>query len=256
MSTHSDFAAAFRGGLFDGTLPPGLTASGPGEAERRFAVYRNNVTVSLIRALAQRFPVVERLVGSVFFAAMAQVFVRECPPHTPVLHEYGDALPGFLERFPPAAKLPYLADVARVELARGRAYHAADLDPVAPAALAAAASKDPERVALRLHPSVSLVDSPHPVATIWLEHSPGHEPLPIRDWRVECALVARSGDTVLTEAIDAGSAAFIAALLDGESLAAASARGSAAAPGFAEVPLLARLIARGLVVDIHEGERR
>ena len=40
-------------------------------ADRRFAVYRNNVITGLIDALAQRFPVVCRLVGEEFFRAMA-----------------------------------------------------------------------------------------------------------------------------------------------------------------------------------------
>ena len=52
---------------------------------------------------------------------MAGVFVRAHPPRSPVLALYGDAFPGFLERFEPVAHLPYLADTARLELCPARA---------------------------------------------------------------------------------------------------------------------------------------
>ena len=45
MHAHRDFIAAFDASLKGATLPPGVTACAPDEAERRFAVYRNNVTV-------------------------------------------------------------------------------------------------------------------------------------------------------------------------------------------------------------------
>lgn len=73
MHAHPDLVQAFASGLTGGTLPPGLTAQAPDEAARRFAVYRNNVAVSLLAALADRFPVIERLIGPDFFAAMGQV---------------------------------------------------------------------------------------------------------------------------------------------------------------------------------------
>jgi hypothetical protein len=203
MPSHPEFVAAFRAGLSSGALPPGLTARAPEEAERRFTVYRNNVAHGLIAALRQRFPVVERLVGAEFFGAMARVFVEANPPETPMLMTYGGALPGFLERFPPVARLPYLADVARLELARGRAYHAADDPPVALDALAAAAQADPEGLRLRLHPSVGLVASRWPAVSIWRSNQPGATPGRLTARGAECALVARRGlDAVFVRALD------------------------------------------------------
>ena len=97
-----------------------------GSGARRFAIHRNNVVVGLIRALQARFPVVEKIVGGEFFTAMARVFIAKSPPRTPILTTYGDEFADFIAAFEPARELGYLADVARLEAARTRAYHAAD----------------------------------------------------------------------------------------------------------------------------------
>ena len=67
MPTHAELIAEFAPALPSGVLPPGVTARDPAEAARRFAVYRNNVAHSLGRALATRFPVIERLLGAECF---------------------------------------------------------------------------------------------------------------------------------------------------------------------------------------------
>src|SRR5258707_7834403 len=114
----------------DQPIPCGITAHNAAIPARRFAVYRNNVVVGLGKALKSRFPVVEKIVGEEFFAAMARVFVKEQPPRSPLLATYGDVFPAFIAAFEPARELPYLSDVARLGAARTRAYHAADAMPV------------------------------------------------------------------------------------------------------------------------------
>jgi len=237
----------FRAAIFDGAPPADVTAPDPSEVGRRFAVYRNNVVHSLIEALRQRFPVIERLVGPEFATAMFGAFVRAHPPRSPLMMEYGDLLPAFLESFPPAASLPYLADVARLELARGVAYHAADADALDPSALAEAANRPPEALRLRLHPSVRVLSSPHPFHSIWAMNQPGATPHSLAGLGAEAALVARSGLTVLTVHLTAPAAAFLATLLSGASLAEA---GFAAAPDFDPAEDLARLIGAGLIVGV------
>ena len=79
-----------------------------------------------MKASSSRFPVVEKIVGEEFFAAMARALrasirrVRRC------LSGYGDEFPAFVAAFEPAREFAYLADVARLEAARTRAFHAAD----------------------------------------------------------------------------------------------------------------------------------
>jgi hypothetical protein len=78
----------------------------PAQMQHRFAVYRNNVVVSLTEALRAGFPVVETLVGPRFFAAMAVAFLRQHPPKGRLVMLYGDALPQFIADFPPSPPIP------------------------------------------------------------------------------------------------------------------------------------------------------
>jgi hypothetical protein len=151
-------------------VPPGMTDGAGRPAGRRFAVYRNNVAVSLIDALEEAFPVIHRLVGADFFRAMAGAFVRRHPPRSPLIMLYGCAFPSFLAGFPPVAHLPYLPDVARLEQARRESYHAADAVPLDPALLA------PDVIAgarLAFAPSLRLVRSAFPVHSIWIANTAG-----------------------------------------------------------------------------------
>lgn len=190
---------AFAAALLDPATP----------APRRFDVHRNTVMSSLVRALAEGFPSIERLVGQAFFAAMAAEFVRKHPPSSPVLLAYGAGFAGFLERFDPVSHLPYLADVARLDGLRRRAWHAADVPALDVAALN---SVDPGQIAeqrIALHPSVGVLGSPHPARTLWAAQNGDEPPFPI-DWVAETTGVWRSGGTIHVDTVDAA----LLALLD------------------------------------------
>ena len=149
----------FASALLDPNRPvPGAVTSHTSRTpQKRFAVYRNNVVAGLIEALRAQFPASERIVGEEFFAGMARVYIETQPPRSPILVTYGDGFPDFIAGFAPAADVPYLADVARLEAARVRAYHAADAVPLDPARWQ---EIDPQALAslhVALHPSVEIV---------------------------------------------------------------------------------------------------
>src|SRR5262245_36650836 len=174
---HHVFAEA----LLDRSLPvPSvIRVAARRKAERRFAVYRNNVLAGLTSALTARFPVVQRLVGDDFFREMARVYVTAMPPRSPIMWHYGETFPAFIDGFEPAGPIPYLGDVARLEMARGHAYHASDAVPVR---IDAFASCPPERLAgsrVRFHPSVSIISSRHPVFSIWYANQDPDRYVPI-----------------------------------------------------------------------------
>ncbi|MBL8561032.1 MAG: putative DNA-binding domain-containing protein, partial [Gemmobacter sp.] len=223
---------------------------------RRFDVYRNNVAHGLSRALAARFPVVERVVGAEFFAAMAQVFLKTGLPQSPLLLAWGQDFPAFLEGFPPLAGLPWLPDVARLELARGAAYHAADAAPLLPEALMAAAA-DAGAARLALHPSLTALASRWPVVTAWAMNQPGGAPAPLPAQKPEAALILRDRrDEVLVQEIGPGDLAFIAALQRGETLLQAAAEGLAAEPHHAPAGILTTLARAGALVGLSMGDDR
>lgn len=254
MRRHADTVAALHAGLFAPDLPPGVTARAPQEAARRFAVHRNNAMHSLTTALGQRFPVVARLVGPDFFRAMAADFIRRHPPASPVLLEWGAALPGFLQGFAPVAALPYLADVARIELLRGAAYHAADAPPAPPEALAQAAA-DPGRARLALHPSVGLLRSPHAAFAIWQANQPGAAPATLQADRAEAGMILRDRALqVQVMPLSLADFAFVAALLRGAPLLAAALAAAAYSPAYDAAPLLFRLVVLGAVTHVAIGE--
>ncbi len=217
--------SAFAAGLF-GTAPApaGLMAWNTPTPERRYGVYRNNVTASLTGALSSRFPAAENIVGPDFFRAMARAFIEAHPPCSPVLLTYGDDLPDFVAAFEPAKELAYLPDVMRLEIARGQAYHAADVPPLDPAALAAI---DPARLGMLVftpHPALSILSSSHPVVTIWAMNA-GERPLaPIDIWQGEHALIARPHLIVEVTPLSPGGAVFFHWLAAGATLASAAER--------------------------------
>jgi hypothetical protein len=248
----SEIQHAFASALLDPAqqVPVAVTSHNAAVPEKRFAVYRNNIVTSLIDALKTRFPAVERIVGDEFFAAMARVFVTEHPPHSPVLMTYGDDFPGFITGFPPAEDLPYLADVARLEAARTRAYHAADAVPIDPSRLQALAPDALASMRVGLHPSAEIIRSEHPIVTIWAMNAGEAELAPIEDWQREDALVIRPQRDVEVHLLPPGGAIFLQALADGAPLATAVDIAVAADPRFDLTANLALLIGAGLVVAL------
>lgn len=249
----SEFASA----LFDPErrLPAGLTSHSTRHPEKRFAVYRNNVMASLIEALRAKFPAIERIVGEEFFRAMARVFVTAHPPRSKILHRYGDNFGNFIAFFEPAAELAYLPDVARLEAARTRAYHAADAAPMTAADFAGISLDAIGALRLTLHPSLEILRSRHPVVTIWSMNARDIELAPIENLTPEDALILRPQWDVIVRLLLPGGADFIEALQQDRPLAEASEHALACNPRFDLAGNLAGLIGSGAIIAYSEGAR-
>ena len=154
--------AAFASALTDPehTTPSVVVGPNGKTCVKRYSVYRNNVTVSLIDTLAAIYPAVQRITGVDFFRAMARFHVRATPPTSPLLFEYGRDFPAFIEGYEYAQSMPWLADTARLERAWLDAYHAANAEPLSPAALAAVPSERLADVVFNAHPATRIVRSP------------------------------------------------------------------------------------------------
>lgn len=233
--------------------PPGLITWNASDPARRFAVYRNNVIVSLVDALADTFAVTQDLVGEAFFRAMARVFAYANPPTSRLLVFYGETFPEFIERFPPAASLPYLADVARLEFLRVRAYHAADVAPVRSediVAVLADEDKLPD-LGLALHPSLAVLDSAAAVVALWAAHQGIGALATLVPDVPETALIVRDGLDVEVMKIPRATGVFIKAVKRGATLGDAMALAQRSDPDFDATLPLALLIQKSAITALY-----
>ncbi len=250
--TQADLAAALLDPAHPG--PVGLRSWNGSDLAQRLAVHRNNVSVSLVDALAETFKVVQALVGETFFRAMALEFVRRAPPRSVVLSRYGDGLPDFIAQFAPAASLPYLAEVARLESLRSQASHAADapvlraLESTVQAALQDAARAS--RLRWRLHPSAAVLDARHAAVSLWAAHQGLLLLEDIDPLQPEAALVVRPEMDVLVLRLPPGGAVLAQGLLLGLPLGDAAPAAPAADARFDLVANLALLLEHGAVCAI------
>ena len=246
--------AAFAAALLDPNrpCPPGLRAWNGSDPTARLAVYRNNVVGSLIDALADTFPVTQELLGEAFFRAMAGVFARQAPPGSHILAHYGEGFAEFIEGFEPARSVPYLADMARLELAYVRAYHAADAEPVASegVGLALASGERIGELLLACHPSVTVLSSAYAIVSLWAAHQGEGDLGAVDPDHGEAALVLRQNLDVLVLRLPPGAAEFLAAIQHGECLGDAAAAAMNTASAFDLSASLTLLMSHGALTSI------
>ena len=235
----------------DRPVPQGLQDGAGRPAGRRFNVYRNNVTASLIAALEQGFPAVSKLLGAQNFTGLARAFVQANPPRSRLMMHYGADFPTFLDATPQLAHLGYLGDVARLELALRRSYHAADSTPLDPAALAAIPPDALATTTLTLAPATEVIPSPWPLHAIWaftmIPGSPKPPPQP------QDVLITRPDFDPVAHPMPKGGAAFVAALREGATLGAAHEAGMARNDSFDPAPILGLLIAGAAITGARQG---
>ncbi len=251
MSIQQTFAEALLAP--QATCPEGVFSSNGAEPASRFAVYRNNVHSALINALAAAYPVARQLVGDEFFRAMAGLYAQAHPPTSPLISEYGGTFADFIQGFEPAWSVPYLADVARLERLRVRAYHAADclvLDQhCVLRQLQGCAQLGQLRVGL--HPSLATLESSYAVVSIWAAHQADGAITSFNPWHAQGGLVLRQGLVVKVFAIDRGSVTFINRLNQGAGLEMAIADALKASDEFDLHLCLTLLISHDAITHLH-----
>jgi putative DNA-binding protein len=222
-------------------------------AAERLDIYRNTFASVATTALRLSYPAVHRLVGAEFFEGAARIFIAASPPESACLDDYGEGFAGFLSGFEPAASLPYLGDVARLEWAVSRALHARDATALDPRRLAAFPQAERGRVAFLPHPTLSLVRVDHPADLLW------HAVLQEDDAALAAIdpnegpawlLVQRLPTGVDVRRMSESAWRFTSALCGGVPLAAALAE----ARDFDAAALLADHLANGRFIEFHSSE--
>ena len=214
---HHEMASAVRSPV---AVFPGVSTHHGSAPSERFAVYRNNAIVNTRTHLAAVFPVSAMLLGDDCFNDVARSFIVAAPPLTPVLLEYGAGFPAYLASTGLTETLPYIVDVAALEWARYRAYHAADADSVDISVMAAIDDAEIDRIRLTLHPSISLIRSSWPVVSIWQAHQQSDPASVLRNvqFNPEIALVLRPALEVHVRSVREDAGTLLQAIIDGKLL--------------------------------------
>ncbi len=241
--------ATFHGALLDASqpIPDGLLDAEAQPAGRRFSVYRNNVAVSLTEAMHQAFPVITKLLGPQNMDGLAGIFLRQHPPSSPLMMFYGEEFPAFLEGMEQLSHLGYLPDVARLELALRRAYHAADGQAIEAEALSIP-PEDLMQARLNLAPALQVLRSDWPVYAIWLFNTQENAPKP--EAEAQDALITRPEYDPMPHLLPPGGADWIARIQDGQTIGAAFEATVVETPDFDLGTTLALLLQGGAITSV------
>lgn len=209
-----------------------------------FLVYRNTVMKGASDALLANFPTVERLVGTEWMQAAAARYVRHTLPTDARLLNYGTGFPDFLDAFEHARDLPYLGNVARLDLLWNEAHGAEDelaLDVTAFASIEPALLAS---VRLRLRPTTRWKwFAEQPAYTIWRCNREQVDVPAELDWVSEGVLLSRSTAFIAWYPLSIGECAFLDACAANLPLEDAAEYATQAEPELDLMNMLSRLIA-------------
>ena len=230
------------------------------QARRGLQAYQANGHLLAERSLRAAYPVIEQMLGSDSFNALARDLWHQHPPALGDMARWGDALPDFLAASPQLADVPYLADVARAEWSLHRAATATDRAPD-PASFARLTTQDPDTLALTFAPGTHLVTSRFPVASLVLAHLEENADLSEAAQRLqsgvaETALIWREGFRPRLVICEPAAARLVQSLLDGHNLSLAL-DSALNGPPVDAVPFdfslwLTEAVTHGRVIGVHD----
>lgn len=233
----------------DAAAPPALATL---TAQPAFAVYRNTVMKGCIDALQANYPAVTRLVGEEWLRAAAAVYVREILPQQPMLLQYGAGFADFLARFEPAAGLPYLPGVARLDRCWTEIHVERDEPVLNNTAIAMLASGNYFHVSLQPHAAARWIwFDDAPIYTIWSRNRSDHPADAELDWQPEGVLLTRPRDAVQWVALDRAGCAFLDACTAGGTIADAVQAALAVQGNAGLARLMTTLLEAGAFTRLH-----
>lgn len=252
MSAISQFRSALLDAAQD--APRGVLDGNGKPANARYDVYRNNVVVALQDALRANFPILNKLLGPDVFEPLADVYLHKHLPRTAMMMFYGNHMPDLIANLAPLKDIGYLADVAELELALRRSYHAADADPIDPTSLAlddAALAQ----VTLTFAPATALIQSDWPLFDIWRFNTQNDAPAP--QAIAQSILITRTQFDPEPHALTPAEYAWAVTVQNGETLGTAHANALQIDAAFDLTPLLLLLLrTNALTTPPTKGRRR
>lgn len=182
-------------------------------------MYVEGYAARVEEALRETCPAVFHLIGHDASHGLAARYAAARPSSSYNLDHAGRELPTFLERDPLTDRFPFLPDLAALEWAVVRAFHARGLPAADRSRFAALTAGDWSGAMLEFQPSLALRRSKWPIATLWAARdTPIAEIDIVVADRSENVLVRRSGHDVACDTIGEAEADVLEALLSGVSL--------------------------------------
>jgi hypothetical protein len=255
------FAAPFAAPAEPPAMPAALRAllDAPSGAslEARLDSYRRNVAGNFTDALRSTYPVIERLVGAEYFAAVARRYQRAHPSRSGDLGHVGEAFAAFLGEVHATDGHAYLADVARFEWLCEKALLSAAHVPLDLERLASVPPERYEGLRFALCPSLRLFESPYPVLAIWQANTDLTREPEVIDLHAggDRVAIMRSQGALTFHALDGGELGFLRALDAALPLDQALDAAVHAQPDFDAARTLARLVQIKAIVDFSQGEK-
>ncbi len=166
MQQLPDYQNAFYQAIFDNKPPLLEKAIGKIEDfEERFRIYSNNVFSSLKNVLRDDFPVCCRILGEEKFNQAAFNFVRNFPPESGCLLQYGQKFPIFVAAMFP--EMPHVKEIAAIEWAKKELYYTDDTCPLDPRALASIPVNQHDLITFGFPNATSFMKSEFSLKALW-----------------------------------------------------------------------------------------
>ncbi|MBV7428837.1 MULTISPECIES: DNA-binding domain-containing protein [unclassified Acidovorax] len=246
----TEFQDGFSAALLGTGRAPATAWSAALEAQPGFAVYRNTVLKGCIDALQASYPTVCQLVGEDWFRAAAGVYARARPPRDGLLMDYGAGFGGFLAGFEPAAGLPYLPAVARLDRCWTECHLAADATAVDRGWWARQAPGALPCMRLRPHPAARWPwCDEHPAYALWQRHRDGLDIPTHLAWVGDGGLLTRPRAEVAWRPLSRAGMALLDACAGGLPLEAAATCALATDPATDLAALMGALLDAGALVQ-------
>ncbi len=247
-----DISALLLGGDPSARLLSALTSTSlPSQA--KLQIHQNNYLLTLTSSLMDIYPVLMSFVGEQWLEAALKLFVKAYSPKQACLSAYGGDLAAFLGGFEPAAAMPYLSDVARLEWAIYQCQNAIDETALTAKEWQKNAGPDMVNKTFSMMKAHSFITSDFPLLDLWARGTGlgDDEPLDLESGGA-VVLVIRPETEVMLYPLDSEEYTYLSHLARGETVLSA-----AIAAGWAEIssPLadsMSRYVESGFFTQVME----
>lgn len=216
----------------------------------RLAVYTRGYPARVTGSLREAFPAVANILGEDSFAALTARYLAHLPAELRNLNDVGAALPAYLRSDELRDDLPFLPDLAELEWAVVRCFHAKLETPFDASASSGWSMEDWARARIEFQPGLALVRSPWPLHQLRETRHRERSQIDVDlVGRPDQVLVFRRGFEVVVESIGDVEAEAIERLRAGAPLGNTTARlAGAGARAGALFELFGRWVSLGLIV--------